>query len=81
MIAPYIPAICRALATEETPKIRLRNRRGLRMGSEALVSRSAKTAHMITERTSEPTTTGEPQGYVLPAQLKASNRGTAATTN
>ncbi len=36
---------------------------------------------MTTEKTNSPMMVGEPQAYVLPAQLKPSSSGTAAATS
>ena len=80
MIAPNIPADCRALERDDTLNIGLRNNRGFSTGSDALVSQNTNTAHMATEKTSEPMIIGELHAYVLPAQLNASSSGTAATT-
>ena len=60
----------------EIVKMLFLNSLGLMIGSGALISTKTKMTNITAEKMNEPMTCQEPQGYCVPAQEKASSKGT-----
>ena len=79
-IAPNIPALSMNIAMVETRKMLFLKKRGLIIGSAARNSIKMKATSITPEKMNRPIICQEFQAYCVPAQEKASNKGTAKAT-
>lgn len=81
LTAPNIAAPTRKLRICATVKLRLRNRRGGRIGSDTLLSAYTKSTSPTTAMTASPMICQEPQGYSVPPQLATRVSATTPTVS